>query len=300
MSRLDPARLAALVALLEERHVTRAAARLGVTQSTMSHRLRQLRDELGDPLLVRQGARHLLTSKAERLLPRLTEALASFERALSEEAPFDPRTSRMAVEVALPDLLAPWLPGLAAHLHERAPHLQLRVVGVPAQLPLDLAEGRLQLAVAPSHFAEATTRSRSLGELRFGVAGRRDHPALRRPLDTARWLAHPHVVVSVGNQAQNLVEQALARHGLQRRVGLVVPGFLAGLMAVAGSDLLMNAPLPLAAEVVSRLGIRVRPAPIELPPIKLSLLWHERTQADPAHTWLRGAIHDFVSRALPR
>lgn len=106
------------------------------------------------------------------------------------------------------------------------------------------------------------------------------------------------MVVSIGNPADNPIAKALAQQGHERAVGLTVPGFLAGLLVVAESDLLMNAPLPLAAEVARRLELVTRPLPIALAPVRLSLLWHARNRSDPAHAWLREQIHGFFAVAL--
>lgn len=294
----DPLRLLALHALLEERHVTRAAQRLGVTQSTMSHRLRQLRAELGDPLLVRHGRGHVLTPRAEALLPRLTEAVAALDRVFAEDVPFEPRSARAEVTVALPDLLAPLLPAWMAELQREAPGLAVRIVAVPRDLDEALAEGRCWIAIAPASFATAATRSRRLGRLQFRVVVRAGHPLARRRCTLERWLAFPHVVVSVGNEAPNVIDRALEEQGRTRRIGLWVPNFLAGLFAVATSDLVMNAPMPLGAEVVRRLGVQVLEPPVDLPAISLTLLWHERMHGDRAHAWVRGRLYELAVAQL--
>ena len=158
--------------------------------------------------------------------------------------------------------------------------------------------GRLWLALAPRTFADDHVRQRALGALRFATAGRRGHPALRRAPTVAQWLAYPQVVVEIGNGHRNVVETALAAAGLRRHVGLRVPSFLAGLCALPTSDLLMNVPMPLAKDVATRLGLVVRRSPLSLPPVHFALLWHERYDDDPAHSWVRERIHRLVRRHL--
>src|SRR4051812_26522255 len=119
----DPAGLLALHALLEERHVTRAARRLGITQSSMSHRLALLRQELGDPLLVRVKGALVPTPRAQAIVRPLADALDSLRRAVNPPERFDPHTSHLTVSLGMPDLLAPLLPGLLEELTAGAPHV---------------------------------------------------------------------------------------------------------------------------------------------------------------------------------
>lgn len=297
---LDLTNLVALHVLLEERHVTRAARRLGLTQSSMSHRLQRLRDALNDPLFVRAQGALVPTPRADAIAGPLAAALQALQLAVAPPEPFDPATSRYTLSIALPDLLVPLLPGLLAELAAVAPHVDVRLTSVAPGLAQSLAAGDPALALAPVGFVDDTTIARPLGELRFGVAARRGHPVLDRPLTVARWLAHGHVVVRIGNEGANLVGDALASRGLVRRVGVEVPSFLAGLMIVARSDLLMNAPIPLVNEVAEALGLVVRDAPIALPRVPFALLWHERFHADPAHRWARERVFAAMRGHLGR
>ncbi len=299
---LDASHFAALQALLEERHVTRAARRLGITQSSMSHRLRVLREALGDELLVRAAGQLVLTPRAESILPALSSALAALKSSIEPSSTFDASTAHYRLTLALPDLLMPFVPRLLEALADRAPFMDLSVRNVPARLDDALASGVPQLAVAPVHFASSRIMTRALGAAHFGVFGRRGHAALTRGLTLERWLEAGHVVVRIDNDSPNVIERELARRQLTRRVALEVPSFLAGLSVVARSDLLMNAPLELAREVAGDFAVSGRPAPIELPKVPLALLWHERYHADAAHRFARelvlGALAPVFGGAL--
>lgn len=292
--RCDPAHLFALHMLLEEGSVTRAAKRLGITQSSMSHRLARLRDALGDPLFVRQGARLLPTQRAGVMKEPLARALAALDEAVSPPGMFDPKTSRFRLRLFLPDLLAPALPRLMQALTSEAKLLDVEVASLPSDLSQALASTAPSLALAPSHFVGNAIMAKTMGELAFGVLGRRGHPALKRALTLDRWLSYRHVVVSVGNPTTNLIEDALAKRGLQRRVGLVVPSFLTALFAVSQSDMLMNAPMPLVAEAKRALKLTLRETPIALPTVRFALSWHPRFQHDAAHRWTRERLFGAV------
>jgi len=297
-SAVDPGQLVALNVLLEERSVTRAARRLGITQSSMSHRLAQLRSSLGDPLFVRFGAGLAPTPRALAIAQPLAEALRALAASVAPAEPFDASTSSFTLGITLPDLLAPLAPRLVAALVGQAPGIQIRLTHIAPGLSASLASELPSIALTPTRFVDDGIRSRSLGELSFGVVGRRDHPALRRPLSTERWLAHAHVTVRVGNERTNVIEEELARRGLVRRIGLEVPSFLAGLLVVARSDFLMNVPLPLVDEAASALGLRLREAPIPLPSVRFALAWHARHQHDPAHRWARERVFAAVRPAF--
>lgn len=294
----DPASLYVLHALLLERHVTRAAKRVGLSQSSMSHRLQQLRRDLGDPLLVQVGRTLVPTPRAEALVQPLTDALAALSRVVVPNEPFSPRTSHRTFVLGMPDLLAPLLPSLLAQLTKSAPNIGLRVMNLPSSLGEGLGVGEPELALAPLRDVPPYARSRSLGDIRFGLVARRGHPILRSAITIERWLEFGHVVVRTGNAAPNLVGSVLEKHGLSRRVGAEVPTFLAGLHLVARSDLLMNAPLALVDELLETLGLVVRETPMPLPKFPAALVWHERFQHDEGHRWAREEVFALVQRRL--
>jgi DNA-binding transcriptional LysR family regulator len=291
---LDASNLVALHVLIEERHVSRAARRLGITQSSMSHRLARLRATFHDPLFVRSAQGLLPTPRAYSIAQPLADALRVLESVVAPPKRFDPTTSRYALTVALPDVLAPLASRLVAGLAEEAPLLDLRLTQVVPSLSEALGHGEPNLAVAPSRMVSGPVMTKPLGEVRFGVVGRRGHPALRKALSIDRWLAFGHVVTRFGNDQTNAIEVELARHGLRRRVGLEVPSFLAGLFVLPTSDLLMNAPVQLVKEAATRLGLSTRDAPIRLPRVRVSVCWHERYQQDPAHQWARERVYEVA------
>lgn len=293
---IDPGHLVALNALLEEGSVTRAAQRLHITQSSMSHRLALLREMLGDPLLVRVGAALVPTPRAAAMAEPLAAALRALEAAVAPALPFDPSKSHSRLSIAMPDLLAPLVPRLTSALLAASPGLQLQFTHITESLSAWLANEPSALALTPTRFVQDDIQSRALGDLHFGVVGRTTHPALRRPLTPARWLAHPHVVVRIRNEQANVIEEELKRRALVRHVGVEVPSFLAGLLIVAQSSFLMNAPMPLVNEAASTLDLRVREAPIPLPRVRFALAWHPRFQADPAHRWSREQVFEAVRR----
>jgi DNA-binding transcriptional LysR family regulator len=293
LARLDLNLVVAFDALVREQNVTKAAARVGVTQSAMSHALRRLREMIGDPLLVRGKAGLMLTPRAEALSVPLRSALVTIHRALAGPGPFDPKTATRTFAIASPDLfdvLA--LPPLFERVREIAPGVDLTVSALESHRLADRLEtGELDIAVVPH--VHDTSRSdgrglvgRTLFRDGFACFLRADHPALlrKKKLRLAQLSAASHVMVSPEGAGPGLVDRALAQQGLSRRVALRVPSFVSALEIVRRSDLVLTAPTALR-RLAPDLAM-VAP-PLVLPEHSVDIVWHERFAHDLGHRWLR-------------
>jgi DNA-binding transcriptional LysR family regulator len=306
LASIDLNLLVAFDALTRERSVTRAAARVGVTQSAMSHALRRLRELLGDALLVRGREGMMLTPRAQALLAPVRSGLATLGRAIAEPSVFVPQSAKRAFTLATPDLfdvLA--VPSLLAHIRARAPGVDLAIVTIdPRDLMERLETGDVDAAVVarvdnsrtapqPSpHGLVQTTLFRD----RFVCLLRRDHPAFAKggALTLAKYCALSHALVAPRGTGLGPVDEALAARGKTRRIALRVPHFLSALAIVARSDLVLTAPSPLAALSPPELALAVFPPPLALPDHSVNLLWHERYTNEPSHTWLRDLVAEVA------
>ncbi|MBK8256376.1 MAG: LysR family transcriptional regulator [Polyangiaceae bacterium] len=290
-SALDLNLLAALDALLAERNVTRAARRLGLTQSSTSHALARLRTMLGDPLLVRSGRQMVATPKAESLQAPLARALAELRRVVHTSGEFDPNTSTRTFSLGCPDLVAALLPELMGRLTRAAPSVHLNVVLSTGQdVYTSLASGALDAALAPApEHPLSGLAQRIVGHVSFCVLARKKHPALgpRKPWSAEVWLQYPHVVVRTGSVGSGFVGSALARLGKPRNIGMTAPSFLVAPFVVAQTDMFFAAPRELTVDIARRLNLAVLSLPIPAAVARVALLWHERFTADPGHTWFR-------------
>lgn len=291
--------LVALDVLLEERSVTRAARRLGLTTSATSHALARCRDWLGDPLLVRTGRTMTTTPRAARLGPRIRAILVELGHTLAEEPSFDPARSTRRLSLVCADLLAAFLPELLATFGRDAPGVDLDVVSPTNRgVVATLLDGSHDLGLGgPPPTGGEDVRARTLGTVRLALLVRSDHPLAQGPVDLERWLAWPHVVVR-GGPGPGIVGSALAALGRQRRIGLTIPSFALGPHALIGTDLVLAAPRELAAPLCGPFGLRLLDLPIEVPAIPVVMSWPERLQADPGHRWLRDRVGDVVRAAL--
>ncbi len=293
---LDLNLLVALHILLDERSVTTAARRLGVTQPAASHKLRRLRESLDDPLLV-PGARGLVpTERALALEGPLRESLAMLADAVVDPTPFDPRTAENTFVLGGADLFEyAVLPRLFAFLRELAPKVSLVVKPRRNDVCEFLERGDAHFAFGPRFEPRPGIRRLKLGEESFVVIGRSKHPAFRRGLTLDKYLAAEHILVSPGGATGGVVDTVLAGMNRSRRVAIQVAHFAPAPGLAAHSDLLLTAPASLAKRASQQLALSVRPPPLELPKTTTLLAWHERFDKDPAHRWLRDTARRFVT-----
>ena len=293
---LDLNLLVVLDALLAERHVTRAAARIGRSQPACSHALARLRRLLDDPLLVRgRGGAMVPTARALALAPALRQALGAIAVALRGDAAFDPATARRSFRIATGDYAElVLLPALAARLGRDAPGIDLWIAPAAAsreELVSDLAEGRVDLVLAPPRRDwPGGIYDRRLFDEHFRCVVRRGHPIAKQRLTLARYCALGHLLVAPRATAGSFVDDALAAIGRQRRVVVAVPHFLVAPHVLVETDLIAT----LAARIVGHfrgpLGLAELAPPLDLPGFTISMTWHERAHHDPGQRWLRDQL----------
>lgn len=291
--------LRVLDVLLDERSVSRAAQRLHRSQSAVSHALGRLREALGDPLLVRVGHTMRPTPRAEALAPELQRVLGELARILGEPLAFDPATTTRTFRLAAPDVMALLLPELLAELARHAPGADMELVPQPASEEAALASGAVDLLLAPQP-AGGSLRMRALGVLEHCAVLRRGHPALTPGLDLHGYLGFPHVFVRTPTPGPSLIGEALKAQGLERRIGVTVPGFVLAPIVVARTEMIFTCPGPLLWPVAETLGLELRPAPVALPRVPVAALWHPRVDRDPGHRWFRGLVVGVLTGWLAR
>lgn len=295
--------LQALDALLVERNVSRAADRMGVSQSTMSNNLADLRQLLGDPLLVREGAGLVPTPKALAVGEPIREALRQIADAVGMGGEFVPSRDRRTFAILAADFVQPLLTlPLVERWRALSDGLAL------AMLPLDLdtlqqqlASGHADVAILKSRFAPQSLRHKLLFSDRFAVLARRQHGSLKAPLDLAQYLACPHVAtVATGRRVVSSVDDALEGLGQHRNVTVCVPQHVMAAQLAASTDLLATVPLSFAMLAAADDRLCVHELPFHVTGLDVLLVWHERSHHEPAHRWLREALRAVVEVALPR
>jgi DNA-binding transcriptional LysR family regulator len=308
LARINANLLVALDVLLSEQSVTRAAGRLGVTASAMSHSLKALRELFDDPLLVRTRGGMRSTALADALRGPLRGALRELQRAVSGGAHFDPASAQRAFVVSAPDFLSTLLlPHVARVLAREAPAVEVEVRPVErrgTELLLretaSLAEGGVDLVVAAVLGDVPELRTQRLYDERFVCILRKGHRlARRRRLDLAAFAETPQLLISItDDRTPTWVDDELARAGLRRHVAMRTRYFMAVPLIVAETDLLATCPYQLARYFAARLPLQIVEPPFDLGSYGEFMAWHERYETDPASRWLRGVIAEAARRAV--
>ena len=303
LARLDLNLLVALDALLAERGVTRAADRVGLGQSAMSHNLARLRALFGDELLTRGPEGMRPTPRALALAEPVRAALAQVQALLSRDEAFDPRTAERTFRVGLPDSTEVLLvPALLARLCEEAPGVHLRLHNIdPSRLLDDLDADRLDLAVGMGTFpqGQAHHKQRLLLTETYLCMFNAERAGVSAPITLEDYVRLPHVLTSLRPGERGVVDDALAKLGLKRTVVLTTPRFLAVPFLVARAPVVVTMHSRLARLFAAELDLSLSPPPVELQEVAVSLIWHASYDRDPAHAWLRGEIVRLAQEVAP-
>jgi DNA-binding transcriptional LysR family regulator len=281
--------------LLEERHISRVAARLHVTQPAVSRALARLRLEFNDPLFVRTPKGMLPTAKALTLERPLMEVLERVEALYKKPCVFDPATAKGIIRIATTDYFeqAIWI-DLLGHLSRKAPGLKFVTLMTGSEIPVDaMRDGTIHLAIAgffgdlPNGFMR-----QALFADHFMSLVRKNHPVVKTALNLDSFLKLSHLVVSPRGDLTGAVDAELLKKGKHRHVAASVCSFLSSGPLVAQSDLILTAPAKLAEKFASYLPLKIFQPPIQLPKINVVQVWHERFHHDPMLSWFRKTIFD--------
>ncbi len=292
MSMPDLNLLITLDVLLAEGSVARAARRLRLSPSAMSRALARLREATGDPLLVRAGRALVPTPRALELRERVgglvQEAVAILRPADALDLSrlvrtFTLRTSEGFVENVGPELIA--------RIGAEAPGVRLRFLTKSDRESVPLRDGSVDLetgvvgqAMGPEIRTLVLFQDSFVGVVRPG------HPLTEGEVTPARYAAGRHILVSRRGLEEGPVDAALEPLGLRREIATMAGGFSAALALARRSDLI--ATVPERHTGCLRAGLHSFPLPVAVPSVRLSLLWHPRLDADPAHRWLRALVRD--------
>lgn len=303
LSRTDLNLLVLFETVMRERHVGRAADRLNLSASAVSHGLRRLRGLLHDPLFLKTPKGVVPTERALTLAGPISDALARVRTVVSGAGPFDPSLSDRRFTVGAPDgVSAVFLPPLLDDIGHCAPRVD---VAVRQLLPTtgeaaaerawrtafaDLESRAMDVAVIPSDDVPTRFSVRPLYDEAFVLGMRAGHP-LRRRLSLERYCGAQHLVVSMNGDPHGFVDQVLKKAGHGRRVALTVPNFLFALAVVARSDLICALPARFAAVHADRFGLVTVEPPLPLGRFRLNVVVPEVAMMDAGVAW-------FVERIM--
>lgn len=297
LRRTDLGLLYGLIALVEERSVTRAAERMFMSQPAMSRAFARMQALFDDVLLVRTREGYEPTQRALRLCAEIKTLLPQLEALIGNDQ-FDPATAETVFRVAASDYAASiLLPDIMGRMTERAPNMRLEINPLSSRQFDQLDSGALDLVlwgnVVPPHL-----NTQVIFTDRFVSLVRRDHPISSDALTLDQYLSYPHAVIALTEHQQGVVDQVLRSKRLSRRVQLEIPYFACTAWTIEHSDAILTIPEKLARRLVRFSQTRILRPPMELPGIDYIQVWHTRVDGDPAHRWFRGLVAD-VAGSLP-
>jgi DNA-binding transcriptional LysR family regulator len=293
LDRFDLNLLRVLDVLLEERQVSAAARRLGLSQPAVSSSLARLRTALEDPLLTRAGNGMRLTPLALELQPRVRRALDELVLALNAATSFDPQRTRRVFRVGADDystvvLLAPMI----ARLRREAPQATLEIWPFEGPFEERLAMRDWDLAVTDHWSLHGWQHREVLLDETFVSLARHDHPRLDGTVSLEQFLAEDHALISHRGRTPGVVDGGLDRLARRRRVMLTLPHYLAAGPVIARSDLLVTLPRRIAARVCETDGLRRFETPLQIAGFEVAAAYHPRSAGDPAIAWLRQMLRE--------
>ena len=284
--------LRALHALLENCNVSAAARQLNLSQPATSAALSRLRHALGDVLLVRDGNRMSLSPRAERLLPRVRHLMTEIELALRDDQ-FDPTTSERAFRIAATDdaieiIVTP----LIERLRVAAPGILMDIVGVAEDVASDLAASKIDVAIAASWWLRhARNREPLLRDRYVGISGN------KKRFNLAAYAGAQHVLVAPHGRNPGVVDSALRKIGMTRKVAITVPDFASAARLVATGSIIATIPSRIAVHYSNHYQLNVFELPLQLPELDIAVAFHPRAMSDPAIIWLMDNIRGDAGRA---
>ncbi len=285
-------------ALIRERSVTRAAARLSLSQPALSHALGRLRRDFGDDLFVRSAKGMTPTPRAHELSERIASVLAQAETLYESGSAFVPKHATARCSISTTDYFeAILLPLLLPYLSRHAPGVMTVARQTSGDLPKGLLEsGAIDMAIAgfygelPEGFFK-----RALFKETYACVVRKDHPEVVKELTLDTFVSLEHLLVSPHGDMVGAVDRALEKKRLSRRIVAGVGNFHSPASIVASTDYVVTVPMRLAKMYAKTHPVKWFEPPLAVPGFTLLMVWHARTHRSPLHAWLRSVIEGLVS-----
>ena len=282
--------------LLEERNITHAASRMNVSQPAMSGALQRMRDFFGDPLLVRVGREMELTPLARSLVGPVRATLNTIRLTLEAVPHFDPATAKRNFTIAMSDYAAfVMMPFILRQLSTQSPYVSCTTEPVSEVSFAKLASNEIEFGITSDYWRGfgdygpgPDIRNELVFEDRFVCVVDQHNPITQLSLDN--YCAMQHVAVRMGRGLTSLVEHSWLINDLDINVTAVTTSFASAPAMVRGTPLVATVQARLARALAPAMGIRELPCPVPIPPLRESLIWHERNDIEPGHQFMRKII----------
>jgi DNA-binding transcriptional LysR family regulator len=277
-----------------------ACRELNISQPALSHSLKRLREQLGDPLFLKVPNGMQPTARAKQLAPAVQSALSNIHDAIFTAPCFDPKSATRTFTLAMSDLSeVGFLPRLMSRLMSDAPSIKIRSVSlVPQDLMPAMQTGSVDLAIGYfPHVDSSDILQQFLFEDSYVCVARAGHPSVQGLLTTQQFRELPHAVVNSATRTPGVVEGSLRKYKVDGREVLHSSHFLSIPMIIASTDLVVLVPESVG-EMFSRfMDLQVLPPPFPIPSFDIKQYWHRTQHADAGNRWLRGIVTEMFRRS---
>lgn len=298
LRRLDLTVLLVFLNLMRDRKAVLVADRMGLTQSSISHALKRLRDTFGDPLFLRKPHGMEPTAVAVRLEPDIRKVVDTLNGALASPEAFDPAQASGLLRIGAYDSeMAVLVPEMVARIQGEAPLLKVGMRSLGRRAALDaLDAGEIDLAIGFFWDLPSSFLSRPLYQEGYLTVARKGNPALEGKLDLERFVATRHLVVSPSGDLSGIVDRSLEALGMTRDVVLAVPQFFPALATLACTDLVATLPATLTRQFAGAFGLEFREPPLEIRRFTVSIVRHRRNEKNIKLNWICEIISSGAGR----
>jgi DNA-binding transcriptional LysR family regulator len=281
--------------LLAQRSVSRAAEALGLSQPAVSNALARLRKLMGDELFLRTPAGMEPTPFAEQMAESISHGLGMIHGALNQRSSFEPAASDRSFVIGMTDIGEIYfLPKLMERLRRDAPGVTVSTLrNTAANLRDDMAAGKVDLAIGLLPQLKAGFFQRRLFRQRYVCMFRKGHRLDKRKVSLAEFGAAEHLLVVSEGTGHGKVDEVLKRSGIERRISLTVPHFVAIGHILQATDMVATVPERLAERMTEPFGLTYVTHPATLPEVAINVFWHAKFHKAPANQWLRGVLFDL-------
>lgn len=299
-SKIDLNLFTVLLEVYKQGSITAAAEKLHITQPAVSHSLARLREKFNDPLFIRHGRKMVPSQTCQTIMPKIIESLANLESTLVPSSNFDIREHHKEIKLGLRDILESlFFPPLVTDLVTNTPNIKIGSRQI-SHLKMEqlLTEQTIDVVIDVLVPTGEKIKSQFVCNEHFSLVCRPDHPILKAP-SIDNYQKYPHGIVTLKGATVDIVDMALAKHGVSRNVVLRCEHYFAAASVACQCDMLLTMPNAYANTLKGKLPIAVSPLPFEVPYLPVHMYWHEQTDADPINQWIREKLMNIAHQLFP-
>lgn len=290
-----------LKSVYQEGTITAAAGKLHLTQPAVSHALARLRDKFDDPLFIRHGRKMVPSAFCQKIIPKVIESLSALEETVSDDKEFDVLQHKREIRFGFRDILESiFFPTLVTDLITNTPNITIKSRQVSqVEMEKALEQQELDIVIDVLCPTSENINSTLVCNEHFSLICRQGHPILNN-LTLENYANAIHALVALKDSRVDLVDMALAKHGVTRKVALQCEHYFAATSVISRSDMLLTMPNSYANLLKDKMPVCVVPLPFAVPVLPVHMYWHKQAEHDPINGWMRQKLQTIAEQLLPK